>query len=91
MFKFFAQPFRQKNKNRYPFQTDTANAEPLSVSNEPDYPSPFGYKTTWYAVRCKSPAEVIEKLGMQVISESPQFTNCGLITALFRLVSTITL
>jgi hypothetical protein len=37
---------------------------------EPDYPSPFGYKTAWYAIKCDTPDIVIEKLGLRLISKA---------------------
>ena len=35
---------------------------PAQVSQEPDGPVPFGYKTTWMALRCDDPERVISAL-----------------------------
>lgn len=33
------------------------------LSQEPDGPEPFGYKTGWLAIRCQDPRRVLEALG----------------------------
>ena len=36
--------------------------EPVEISAEPDGPVPFGYKTSWAAIRCEDPERVIAAL-----------------------------
>ncbi|SFP29434.1 hypothetical protein SAMN05216343_105133 [Oscillibacter sp. PC13] len=41
---------------------ETAPEEEAKLSAEPDSPVPFGYKTTWLAVRCGDPERIISEL-----------------------------
>jgi len=36
----------------------------------PDFPSPFGYKVCWYAIKNETPHSVIEKLNLKVVRAS---------------------
>lgn len=38
------------------------STEPVEIFTEPDRPVPFGYKTSWAAVRCEDPERVIAAL-----------------------------
>ena len=37
---------------------------------EPDFPCPFGYKISWYAIKNETPQSIVEKLKLKVIGES---------------------
>ena len=43
---------------------------PMNIDVTPDYPNPFGYKTTWYAIKGETPQTVIEKLDLDILCEA---------------------
>ncbi|MDD3346372.1 hypothetical protein [Oscillibacter sp.] len=45
-----------------PPEVTKGRAEPLPISQQPDLPRPFGYKTGWAAVRCGDAARVLKAL-----------------------------
>lgn len=58
-----------ENRSKTDLQPKGA-ADVIAPDLEPDEPSPFGYKATWYAIKGETSLSTIEKLGLNPVSVS---------------------